>query len=396
MQTGKNLYVNYKAEATFNTAPGTGSGYRFRLNPSPGLAPQRAIILPGEVRADLQTPMARLGSGFVQGSYNSDLSVASFDPLWEALARSTYVAAISITQATMTSITTTTSTIVAAAGSWITQGVRAGDVVRLTGHATTANNSKNFRVKTVTASTITVYGTPLVLDAVADTSFTLTVLKKVMPGTTPTRRSFYLEEYNQDSDVSEVFGGCRLSSLRIQGGPDQMATGEWGFTGASITPLASGSSPYYISPTQSTSIGLTLADASIALGGSDVVNLTGFELNFDLGTSTQAVIGSNVPPDVFDGQLQISGSISAMRDDLTMLTNYANETELELHVLMVEPEAEPKDCIAIYLPRVKLTSYSKNLGGDGALIQTLPFVAGLRDAATGYDSTMFTLSTSAA
>ena len=42
-------------------------------------------------------------------------------------------------------ITTTTSTIVAAAGSWITAGVRVGDIVTLTGHSTAANNSLRLR-----------------------------------------------------------------------------------------------------------------------------------------------------------------------------------------------------------------------------------------------------------
>lgn len=89
-----------------------------------------------------------------------------------------------ITQSTMTSITLTTNTIVASAGSWITQGVRVGDMVVLTGHDTSAtvvgspNNGRRLVVTAVTASTITVAGTPLVATALADANFTLTIQAK--------------------------------------------------------------------------------------------------------------------------------------------------------------------------------------------------------------------------
>ena len=150
-QTGKNMWVAFYTEgANFNTAPGAGVGAeRLRINPSPGLNLTRATVLPGEIRADLMTQMGRLGSRVVEGSYNCDLSISSFDTILEAIFRSTWVAAVAITQATMVSITTTASTIVAPEGNWITQGVRVGDIVRLTGHATAANNDINLTVRSV-------------------------------------------------------------------------------------------------------------------------------------------------------------------------------------------------------------------------------------------------------
>jgi len=75
----------------------------------------------------------------------------------------------------LTSITTTTSTIVASAGSWITAGFAVNDVVILTGHSTAANNNKPLNITALTASTMTVAQT-LVADGVADTAFTVTRL----------------------------------------------------------------------------------------------------------------------------------------------------------------------------------------------------------------------------
>jgi hypothetical protein len=81
----------------------------------------------------------------------------------------------SLTSGTLTSITTTTNTIVAASGSWITQGVKVGDLVVLTNHATAANNNLRLGVAGVTASTITIASANLTANAVPDSAFTLTI-----------------------------------------------------------------------------------------------------------------------------------------------------------------------------------------------------------------------------
>lgn len=395
-QTGRNVLVAFGVESVFNTPPGAGVGKRFRPNASTGLKLSRAMINPGEIRSDGQTSMGRLGSKSVGGGYVGDLSVATFDPLLEAVLRGTYVAALAITQATagLTSITTQANSITATAGSWITAGVRVGDVVRLTGHSTAANNSRNLRVTSVTALILGIAET-LIVDAVADTTFTLTVSKKLFQPAVPVRRSFTFEEYDADVDLTEQCTGCRISSVKITGQPDGMCTIEFGIVGADLNPLATGASPYFTAPTLTTTIGLTLADAVIRYGGADIVTLTAFEVMYDLTAKTQPVIGSIVTPDVFENPSAVSGSISGIRSDFTNLTRFTSETELELHVMMVEPESEPKDFVALFLPRIKLTGVDKGFGGDGAMIETMPFTVGPKENTTGYDSTMISISTSA-
>ena len=399
-QTGKNMWVAFYTEgASFNTAPGAGvAAEKLRINPSPGLNLTRATVLPGEIRSDLQTQMGRLGSNTVAGSYNCDLSINSFDSILEAIFRSTWVAAVAITQATMTSITTTTSTIVAAAGSWITQGVRVGDIVRLTGHSTAANNDINLTVKTVSALTITVVGTPLTLDAAPDATFTLTILKKLMNAAVPVRRSFYIDEYNQDIDMSEVYGGCRFSGFTIRGTPDGMATIEIRVVGASQTALAAGgTSPYYTAATLRTDIGLVFVDASIVRNGLTVLSTcTSFELTCDLNAQGLPIIGGTTTPDVFDNEMTMSGSLSMLREDLTYITALGAETEYSLQILLVEPDAtDPIDCLNLYLPRIKFTGVDTPLGQDGGMVQTCPFMVGMQPAvaASGIDETMMTICT---
>lgn len=397
-QTGRNILVAYKAETTFNTPPTAGSGYRFRPNASGGLRLARAMIQPNEIRSDGQTSMARLGSKSVSGSYVGDLSVGTFDPLLEAVLRGTWTAAVTLTQATGTSVTATAGppgTLVRAAGSWITDGVRVGDVIRpnITG-GPAGNNNRNLRVTGVTALTLTV-AEALTLDATPRTTYSIVVAKKLYQPAVPVRRSFTFEEYDADVDLTEQVTGARISSVHISGQPDGMCTIEFGIVGADLNPLATGTSPFFTSPTLTTSIGLTIADASIRYAGADILTLTGFDVTLDLRAATQPVIGSLVTPDVFDNPATISGSISGIRSDFTNLTRFTGETELELQVMLVEPESEPKDFVSIWLPRIKLTGVEKGFGSDGAMIETMPFTVGPKEGTTGYDSSMIGFATSA-
>lgn len=115
-----------------------------------------------------------------------------------------------ITQAEMTSITTpTTSTIVAAAGSWVTEDVEVGDIVTLTAHGAHAHNGRPLTVTAVSATTITVAGTPLIVDAVADTAFSLSVYTPIGNLTnigTPTLTKGETEVTDFDSTAREFLG----------------------------------------------------------------------------------------------------------------------------------------------------------------------------------------------
>lgn len=395
LQSAKNVAVRFKVEAAFNTAPGVGSAEELRFTPGAGLNLKAATIRSNEQRSDALMTMGRMGSRSVDGTYSAEVSKGSHDTIYEAVMRSTWAAAVAITQATMTSITTTTSTIVAAGGDWMTQGVRVGDVVVLTGHLTAANNNILLRVKTVTTSTITVHGTPLTVDAVADLSFTLTIQKKLKNGATPTKRTFYVEQNNVDIDGSQLFGGCKFTGFKITGTPDGMAVVEFTMLGASMATVTGAGAPYYTSPTTFTSDPMVFADAKISLGGTDIAIGTAFELNYQISAATQPVVGTVTSPDVFDNDVTMSGSFSLIRQDFTYVTGFTAETEFALHILLALPTGAPPQFLSIFVPRIKFTSADAQLGGDGAMIESLPFQTGAQavSAATGYDATLLTICT---
>ena len=109
----------------------------------------KGLTASNEVRRDGQRSRGRHGIQKTSGVWGGQLALGAYDDILEAIVRGTYSAAdLAITEATagLTSITTTANTIVAAAGSWITAGVRVNDVWRLTNHSSAANNGNNLRV----------------------------------------------------------------------------------------------------------------------------------------------------------------------------------------------------------------------------------------------------------
>ena len=398
-QTGSNVVVAYKVESVFNTAPGASGAKVLRIKPSPGMGLQRADIQSQVIRSDGLAQGTRKGSSSAPGTYNCELAVGEFEEIIEAIMRSTVAAAVPITVdggAARTSFTVTDSNTVTMQGtdSLITLGLRNGDVVRFTGMSTAANNNINLIATNVAANSFDVLGTPLTAQG-ADTAATLTILKKIKNGATPTRRTFYIDEYMRDNDISEAFGGVRWVSLELTGSPDGMADLVIGVLGVSATDLATGASPYYTTPTEYVSIPLVFADGSLAIAGVRIATMTSFRLRLELNASTLGVLGSSTSPDVFEDSLRCSGEFSVLKKDATNLSRLKNETPFEISILLEEPDAvAPKDCMHFFVPEARVASPTKQIGGTGALTESVGYTANPKAAATGYDATLVTISTS--
>lgn len=394
-QTGKAVRVAFLVEATLNTAPGTSGGEVLRLTPSPGLSLRKDAIRSNEIRDDGLSTIPRHGSRMVSGSFSGELSASSFNTPIAAVCRATQTAASTLTQATasLTSIVfgsnyvalvTTTST-----GGWVTGGIRVGDVFRITGSSAT-NNNLNAQVVAMTTHTLTVPSGTFTAEATAVTSYSLTRGTKIFNADAVVRSSYYVDQYYQDLDLSEVFGGCRFTGLTLNGSPNGMAEIALSVMGLSASSLASGASPYFTAPTEYTTAPLVFADAAIYFDGAKITTATSFSLSLDNGGATLPVIGSSVSPDVFDGSARLSGSLSFLTEDLDTLGDFADEDELELFVLMQGVETAPKSYVGLYVPRLKLMNLDKPLGSDSALIETVQWEAGVKVAATGYDGTLMT------
>lgn len=395
-QLGKNILVVGKKEAVFGVPNGPAGGTIVRLNPSAGLDLKRAVIQSGEFRRDGQRTMGRLGGKSVDGSYEVDLVVGGIDFLIDGLMRAASVAAVVLTSANFTNVTITgTNTMTFGTGSPITLGIRIGDVFKVTGSANATNNNKNYRVVNVTATTI-VTPTGALANQASDATLTITRGKKWINGAVPVRASYGFEEYLQDIDDGERFDGTRVIGGSFAFDADAIVKLMMTFLGQTGTVLGAASAPYYSSPTLPTGNGLVATDGLVRLNGSDVTYMTSSKIDYQLGGSVKSVLGSLLSPDVYEGDLVVGGSFTGLRQDMTDANLFAAETEFENHILLETPTGSPtKDYISLFLPKCKYTGASAPLGSEGGQIVSLPFMTGIKDVTTGYDSATATICTSA-
>jgi hypothetical protein len=396
IQSGQNVIASYKVQSALGTpsSGAGGTGIRF-LAGSPGMDFDRAVIENQESRRDGMSTKGRLGSRRVPLTYNKNLMVGDSNDWIQAALRGTFVAQFDLTEASggLTSITTTTTTIVNGGGSWLTGLVEKGDMVKLTGHSTAGNNGKWMRVLGVTASTITLPTASLTLNAVADTSFTLTVAKRCIQGATPVERYFTIDEYDQDLDLSTTAEDCKVGRMEIGWQADQNASINFGLLGLDAVPYASGASPVLTSPTYSTSGPLTLVDGIIRFAGEDLDILTGLSLVLDLSPSADPTNATRVP-DVTLNNARLTGSLTMRKKDLAYLTAARAETQVELFLLFSENESDPKDFAAFYCSNLTIQKASGSIGSPGPRSITVPIFGGKDEAGGDTPATMIKYITS--
>jgi hypothetical protein len=398
LQTASRIAVVVKRETTTGTAATASGATTMRIIDSPGLALRRAQIQSVEKRADGNMSMPRSGYKSVDGSHTMEATVGgAIDIVLEAILRSTWVTATNIAFASVTSVTFGSNEVVANAGDWVGgQGVRVGDIFFASNYSTSGNNGVNARVIAVTSLTISVPAGTFTAGS-SDATGTLTFLKKLKQGSTPVRYSHTIEQNDTDIDLSELFLGCRAVKVDIDMQPGQPVTFAVSWLGMDRTALATGTSPWFTSPSVTTGLALIPEDSSVLLDGVAVATYTGLRLSLEITANGQPVIGSLVTPDIFDNDLKVTGQLTGLRSDFANLTKYDAETEFSIGVRLEEPGSTPKSCLGIWVPRAKIANLSAQAGGgDGAKIETLDLVIAPKVAATGFDGTVLTFHSSAA
>lgn len=392
--------VAFKAQAGKGTTATGGSGFVLRITGG-GLTYAKGVYGSNEVRRDLMRSRGRHGLKSVTGTYSCELSLDMIDAFWEALFRTTAETALTVTEATgqATEITTTTTTIVGNSGSWITAGFRVGDVVRLTNHATAANNSRNLLITSLTATVMTVTcldGGALTLNAVADTAFTIIRpgLKIINPAAPAAAVYFTIEEWDGDLDLARVFSDCRVHMVKVAMAPSGIVTVDITFTGTGLFGTNSGgSSPSLTSPSLSTGLPLSAVDSTVRLGSATLAELTSFDITFDIGAVAPEVVAATISPDVFTGAMSVSMNLSMLLTDYTYLTGFIAETAYSLSVTFEENETAPEDFLSLFIPSFTLGGWeasplSREAGPRTITVPVPADLVGIDTTGGAYDSTM--------
>ena len=386
-QTGLTKSLRYKAESSFGVAPGA-SGAQLLRRVSSVLDLDRAAFSSNEIQTDAQLRDMRLGIKSVSGNISGELSPATYKDFMAASMRSAGFTA-GVSTGALTNVTAAAGppgTFTRAAGSYLTDGFKIGDIVRWAGWtsgSSPANNARNYRITNLTATVMTVgtsatgaAGQPeAVIAQASGDSVTCTVVGKKLltpPGGTYTDTSFSIEHWFPDIAQSELYTGSKMGGMQVNLPSSGAATVSFPIMGQNLTEATSA---YFTSPTTYTTSLLTAAvNGSLRIGGSDVAYVTGLSLNLNANVTNEAVIGALVSPGIFAGSMTVTGQVTALFQDQVIADYLINETEFSILAALTTNNAINSDFVAFSIQRAKAQGRKKN-DGQRALVLTIPFQA---------------------
>jgi len=376
LATGIAKKVAYKVESTYGTAAGaSGAAYLRRVESTIGLT--KDIYESNEIRTDYQVAVQRQGVRRVSGQIKGELSAGSYADFIAASLRKAFAAVTPITALSVTIAGTGPTYTITRSTGWITDGIKVGDVIRLSvGTLNAANISKNLLVIGLTATVATVIplnAVALVAEGpIAGCTVTVIGKKTFTPTIGHTDLSFSIEHWHSDISQSELFTGCKIGSIDINLPPTGMATIDIAVTGQDET---DGTSQYFTTPTALSSTAVMAAVNGVAIiNGTQSVLLTGLQLKIDGNLSGDPVVGSNTIPQQFVGRAKVSGQGSAYFQDATIRNFFNNETEIGLIGVFTSDNTAIADFITFSMPRVKVNAFTKTDGEKG-VIGTFTFAA---------------------
>lgn len=391
--------IAYKKETTFGTLAGA-SGAKLLRRVTGTFNLSKETYQSEEIRTDYQISDFRHGVRSVEGTLNGELSPGSYSDFIASALAKVFVNGVTATGASITIAGSGPSyTVTRAAGSFITDGFKIGDVVRLTAGAFNANNlNKNLLVTGITATVLTVIvlnGSTMTAEGpIATATVDVFGKKTFAPLTGHTDDSYSIEEWSSDITQSEVYAGCKVNTVGFQLPATGLATVDFGFMGQDQAQV--GTSQYFTSPAAQGTAGIFAAvNGALLINGAVVALVTGLTVNINRNMSMEPVVGSNITPDIFEGRIVVDGEFTAFFTGGTFRDLFRNETETTLVAALTTSSVKDADFMTIVLPRIKVNSDNRTDGETG-IVSTHSFQALLNSSNTNYDLTTIAIQDSLA
>ena len=387
--SGINKIVSYKKETAFGELPVVTTGAQTIRRVSSTFNLTKETYQSEEIRTDYQLVDFRHGVRSVEGSISGELSAGTYaDFLASALARNWTAATPSALGSTTIASVGGTYTITRTTGSWLTDAVRVGSVIRLTGFAT-ANNNANLLIIALTATVATV----VALNSVALTpetvasggAFTATGKTTYAPTTGHTDDSYTFEEWYADIGQSEVTVGNKVNTVGIALPATGLTTVDLSFMGQDLAKR--GTSQFFTTPTAQNSNGIFAAvNGALIVNGAPVALVTGANFNINRNMTSEAVVGSNIKPEIYEGRIIVDGDFTTLYQDGTFAGYFDNETEISLVIALTANSLPNSEFMSFTIPRLKLSTDTKDDGEKG-IVSSNSFQALKGNGANGFEAT---------
>lgn len=267
--------------------------------------------------------------------------------------------------------------------SFIAEGFKVHDVVRLSGFPRATNNNRNLLITNLSPDGLTmtfqvldedVTTVPMVTQSAASVGFVYRVgTKAFIPQDNHINRSFATEIWHDDNNQSELYTGMRVNMAKITVGNTGIPTVDFDFIGKDIV---TAQTQHYLSSNEAVSsnnldsiFGRVRINAGVEAGCVTSMDLT---ISANL-SALDKCIGEDTAADIAAGIYTVSGSMQVYFEDETMRDRFLNKEEMSMVFVFRDNDDYDADFIALQLPRVVYNS-ATNSGGSKQTL-TIPFTA---------------------
>lgn len=382
MAIAKGLYKQLAfAKQTGLGVPKTGAGGQLLRRKTFSFNTASAITTNDEIASHMQDTGVAFGQKSANGKLEANLSPLTYKMLFSGLIRQDFAAVTPMASLSITIAGTGPYTLTRGTGSWLTDGVKNGDIGRLTaGSFDAANLNKNLFVISVTATILTVVAlnkTDMTAEGpVASATFDVIGKKAFSPTTGQTNDYFTFEDWYSDISHSEVFPDCKVGQCQVNMPATGAATASFDIIGRGERTI--GSTQALTTPGAETTTGVVQAVSGILyIDGVEVTGATGAQLTIDSGVAAMgAAIGSNTAEDLNQSRLKVSGSFTAQFKNSDLMALYNAQSSVSLTLVGSTSLEDDADFVAITLGKIRITGDTPD-DGEKEIIRTYNFTAEL-------------------
>lgn len=382
---GINRQVSYKKQGGKGT-PATGSGGQLirRVTFNPNVT--KDTYSSNEIASHQQHTGDTHGIARSAGTLNGELSASTYADFLASLLRKSPMATAAITSLTLTIAADGTNwTITRSAGDFLADGVKKGDVVRLSGSNLNAGNvGVNLIVIDLDATELTVLvptGSALTAES-SKSSSTVSVLgKKIWAPTASHTNDYYtVEDWFSDlaggTGRSHLYSDMQVGQVDVSMPATGNITANFNFVG--LGKRTKGGSRILTTPTaETTTPVLGSVSGVVLIGGTQyaIVTAANFAISGNVNHG-EATIGSKFISDTQKGRIMVSGSFSYLFVDDAFAQPFENETVTDLVFYFADDRTDGADFITFVMPEVKLMSDDGD-DGEKQIVRSVNFTAQL-------------------
>lgn len=389
--------LRYITETVPGTTPVAGNGVNLRMT-GPTMKAGVSTTSSQEIRADrLSTGLTRTDMN-IDGGFNFELSGKEYDPFIEALLDKTFVHYGTNGLGTSFSLTSTATTITAAAaptGNSAFTGLAAGSWIKVVAPAGATQAVKDyfadkwFKVSSTTSTAITLdASTPISgVGLIGAATAGYAISQSTVTNGTGLNRAFTLEYAMTDIAQFLPFRGMRANTMELSLDVGSIITGSFGFLGQGHDGMV-GATTLPGSPVASQSLEVmnSVADVgAIYENGSSILSgsssfIKGVKLSINNNMGGQKSIGVFGNAGVRFGELALEGSMDIYVENANYYNKWLNGTTTSLALGMCDSAGNG---YFIELDKVQFKDGGLNAGGrNDDVMLSLPFQASY-NAATG-------------